>query len=387
MSVIIRTAFLIFSLLIVINKSYASIQTTFVLDKTTEDYFDAHFIINNQTSLTLNHWLLGFTFQRDITSISDAVIRKQIGDYYLIAGNQATQNILPYHSMSFAIHGKYTIKNDIDVPAGYFLTYEDGNHKQQTLMELSSQFVIPTTFMHDGNAEYLRNIKKMNTSIEENSITKKLTPITIVPLPVKIEMNKQDFILNANTQIYVINGDKAAANEANYLVDIIKPATSYHLSIKYVDTFPKITNGILLTTKNMQADLGTEGYLLDVTSQSIIIRANDGAGLFYGIQSLRQLLPPQIFSDTLQTNVNWQIPGVHIIDSPRFAYRGVLLDVARHFFTVNQIKRLLDLMAIHKLNRFHWHLTDDEAWRIEIKRYPELTTIGAWRGLNEKLPP
>jgi hexosaminidase len=101
--------------------------------------------------------------------------------------------------------------------------------------------------------------------------------------------------------------------------------------------------------------------------------------LFYGVQTVLQLLPPEIYSSNIVKGVAWQIPCVNIADSPRFQWRGMMLDVARHFFTKEEVKKTLDAMALHKLNVFHWHLTDDQGWRIEIKKYPKLLTEGAWR--------
>jgi hexosaminidase len=125
--------------------------------------------------------------------------------------------------------------------------------------------------------------------------------------------------------------------------------------------------------------LGTEGYTLAVNEKGIQIQANANAGLFYGWQSVLQLLPASIYSSTLQSNIKWTIPYVSIEDKPRFAWRGMMLDVSRHFFTKSEVKTFLDDMARYKLNRFHWHLTDDQGWRIEIKALPKLTSVGAWR--------
>ena len=125
--------------------------------------------------------------------------------------------------------------------------------------------------------------------------------------------------------------------------------------------------------------MGAEGYDLAVTPDSVVIRAPTQAGLFYGVQTLFQLLPPEIFSSNVMRDVNWQMPCVQIEDWPRFKWRGLMLDVSRHFFNKSEVETILDAMALHKLNVFHWHLTDDQGWRIEIKKYPKLTQIGAWR--------
>ncbi|HWF18391.1 MAG TPA: beta-N-acetylhexosaminidase, partial [Verrucomicrobiae bacterium] len=125
----------------------------------------------------------------------------------------------------------------------------------------------------------------------------------------------------------------------------------------------------------------------DATPGGVTIKASTQAGLFYGVQTLLELFPPQIFSINTLKNVAWNIPySVHIEDQPRFQWRGFMLDCARHFFSKDDVKRVLDEMALHKLNMFHWHLTDDQAWRIEIKKYPKLTEVGAWRA-NAALVP
>ena len=127
------------------------------------------------------------------------------------------------------------------------------------------------------------------------------------------------------------------------------------------------------------ANLGTEGYTLDINEKGIQIKANGNAGLFYGWKTIMQLLPAAVYSNTLQTNANWSLPFVSIIDKPRFGWRGMMLDVSRHFFSKEDVKTFIDDMARYKLNRFHWHLTDDQGWRIEIKSLPRLTSVGAWR--------
>lgn len=124
--------------------------------------------------------------------------------------------------------------------------------------------------------------------------------------------------------------------------------------------------------------LDAGAYCLEVTREGIGIRSGDAAGAFYAVQTLRQLLPPGAFSPGGPVRAV-EIPEVRIVDRPCMAYRGLMLDVARHFFTVDEVKRTIDLMALHKMNVFHWHLTDDQGWRIEIRRYPELTRVGSVR--------
>ena len=150
----------------------------------------------------------------------------------------------------------------------------------------------------------------------------------------------------------------------------MSPATGY--------SFNGNGNTIELNLKGSKK-LGSEGYTLQVTSDKITLSAATPAGLFYAIQTLRQLLPTEIFSQKKIRNVDWKIPCVTITDYPRFGWRGAMLDVSRHFMPLEFVKKLLDVLALHKLNVFHWHLSDDQGWRIEIKKYPKLTKIGAWR--------
>ena len=132
---------------------------------------------------------------------------------------------------------------------------------------------------------------------------------------------------------------------------------------------------------NKKADktLGKEGYTLSVSPKKVLIKANEPAGLFYGVQTLLQLLPPEIESVDAVQNIEWTIPAVEITDYPRVGWRGLMLDVSRHFFTVDEVKQYIDAMVRYKYNMLHWHLTDDEGWRIEIKSLPKLTEVGAWR--------
>jgi len=201
--------------------------------------------------------------------------------------------------------------------------------------------------------------------------------LAIIPLPQKMERHDGAFKLIADTRIYV---DSASRATGKFLTERLRPATGYPFktSTKFFGG-AAISGGILLTTKNADTNLGPEGYELTVAPDSIVIRAPTQAGLFYGVQTLFQLLPPEIFSPNPVSNVAWQIPCVQIEDWPRFKWRGFMLDVSRHFFSKSEVETFLDAMALHKLNTFHWHLTDDHGWRIEIKKYPRLTQVGAWR--------
>ena len=199
----------------------------------------------------------------------------------------------------------------------------------------------------------------------------------IIPRPQSMELRDGGFTLKPATRIYT---DYASRETGKVLTDRLSPATGYPLQISTkIFGGAAIPGGILLTTKNAGTNLGPEGYELTVAPDSIVIRAPSQAGLFYGAQTLLQLLPPEIFTTNLVSNVAWQIPCVRIEDWPRFQWRGFMLDVSRHFFSKPEVETFLDAMALHKLNVFHWHLVDDHGWRIEIKKYPRLTQVGAWR--------
>ena len=197
----------------------------------------------------------------------------------------------------------------------------------------------------------------------------------LLPVPQKFEARDGSFELGPETRIRV---DSAARETGQYLAERLRQCTGYPFKVSTTSKAEVNKGEILITTKNAPGSL-TEGYELDVAPDSVVIWSSDPAGLFYGAQSLLQLLPPEAFAAQPVRTKDWQVPCAHIQDQPRFAWRGFMLDVSRHFFNKDEIKQLLDEMALHKLNTFHWHLTDDQGWRIQIKKYPRLTEVGAWR--------
>ena len=197
--------------------------------------------------------------------------------------------------------------------------------------------------------------------------------ISILPQPVSVQPGEGMFTLRSDTRIAA---DGAAQNTGQMLAKWIAPATGYALD---VSAGKSPDNTILLAIDTSLGRLGDEGYVLEVTPRRVSIRAPKEAGLFYGAQSLRQLFPPAIYAATAQKDVAWTAPAVRIEDQPRFRWRGAMLDVCRHFSPKDFVLRFIDLLAIHKLNTFHWHLTDDQGWRIQIRKYPRLTEVGAWR--------
>ena len=200
-----------------------------------------------------------------------------------------------------------------------------------------------------------------------------LTP-EIIPQPERLEVREGTFRIKASTPI-LTDGSQGALQVASYLGDRFRRVTGWDMP---VGTFQEPAKGIVLKLDG-GPDLGAEGYTLDVGKDAAVIVAHQPAGLFYGVQTLFQLLPPEIYSEGKADKVRWVAPAVSITDRPRFAYRGMHLDVCRHFFDVAFVKRYIDYLAMHKFNTFHWHLTEDQGWRIEIKAYPKLQSISSKR--------
>ena len=196
-------------------------------------------------------------------------------------------------------------------------------------------------------------------------------PLPLIPLPQKVEATGSPFSLTKET---VIQADQALAGEANLLATAIGARSG---------TAPKVVAGsgdaaaaCIRLTVDPKLPLKAEGYAFESSPAGVLIKGKDAAGAFYGTQTLLQLLPPA-GAEAWAAPV--PVPGTRILDQPRFGWRGMHLDVGRHLFEVKDIKSFLDWMAFHKLNSFHWHLTEDQGWRLEIKKYPKLTEVGAWR--------
>lgn len=205
----------------------------------------------------------------------------------------------------------------------------------------------------------------------DNTIT---NDINIIPKPLKLEQSGGYFSLKS-TVVFVAPANSDLEKIALFFSEKIKNSSGIELKV----ATKKNALDYIALELDPSLSLNDEGYLLNVTAESISIRAKAAKGIFYGMQTLMQLLPPEIESSKTITGINWIIPCVNIQDEPRFSWRGMLLDVGRHFISVDFIKKQLDVLAMLKINKFHWHLTEDQGWRIEIKKYPKLTAIGAKR--------
>jgi hexosaminidase len=195
----------------------------------------------------------------------------------------------------------------------------------------------------------------------------------IIPAPVSMRtVPGQSFTLTRDTKIVVASRSRDVTGVAAFLAGLARPSTGYRLPVVPGSADSGHTISLRLTAR---PDLGTEGYRLDVTRGGVRLQAPTAAGLFHGVQTLRQLLPYKIEERHVQPGP-WTVPSVHIADRPRFSWRGAMLDVSRHFFTVDETKRYIDEIAMYKINVLHLHLSDDQGWRIAIKGRPRLATYG-----------
>ena len=198
-------------------------------------------------------------------------------------------------------------------------------------------------------------------------------PLPLVPLPARTERGQGRFVLREDTPVQVAAGDAPAADAARRFLAMTAESTGTTLPLVQDDAGGDPASGAIAFATDPQAPVAAEGYLLDIAADRITIRARDAAGLFYGGVSLWQLLTAG------DARLPVALAALRIQDAPRFGWRGFMLDSARHMQSVDEIKRLLEQMARHKLNVFHWHLTDDQGWRLQIRKYPKLTEVGAWR--------
>lgn len=195
----------------------------------------------------------------------------------------------------------------------------------------------------------------------------------VVPAPASLTATGATFTLSAGSRIRTPAGSAEAAQVGNYLATLLRRSTGYPLPVRS-DGRPA-GHGDIVLVFTAPGRLGAEGYQLTATDDEVTIRAATPAGLFHGVQTLRQLLPARVDSPRVRPGP-WVVPGVVITDQPRFAWRGAALDVVRHFYTVAEVERYIDLLALYKINTLHLHLSDDQGWRIAVTGWPKLTSVG-----------
>lgn len=204
----------------------------------------------------------------------------------------------------------------------------------------------------------------------------------IIPKPVSVEKGSGVFMLTP--AVWINFASLETRPLADYLAAYLPGCRTIHRMTEY-STSARMNGHIYLEIDGAMS-LPTEGYRISVTGNRVKITGKDYGGLFNGIQTFLQLLPPEVYQKSSR-NFSWPVAGVIIEDYPRFAYRGMMLDVARTFIPKEGVMRFIDNIAYHKINKFHWHLSDDEGWRIEIESYPKLTSVGAWRGAGLPVKP
>ncbi len=201
-----------------------------------------------------------------------------------------------------------------------------------------------------------------------------LSSENLIPKPLKIIPTHNAFGLDHTTAIYTSQSDKSFEEVGSFLADKIKAKTNLRLAVNVADA-GKVNRMIFINQSDSEELEGPEAYQLYISKDSIIVNAKTSEGAFRGIQTLRQLIP-ETSNDTLTEMPLWPIPTGKILDEPNFEFRGSMLDVARHFFSVDDVKKYIDILAYYKINVLHLHLTDDQGWRIEIKSWPKLTEVG-----------
>lgn len=204
--------------------------------------------------------------------------------------------------------------------------------------------------------------------------------INIIPQPTNAHVIPGSFTIDEDTRLITQMDREEVVAVCEYFNDFLERTAGFRLNMVDDEEVSDISGDIVITTYNADTAWGGETYQLNVQGgSSVVLQARHHRGLFYGVQTLLQMLPPEIMGDAAVEDPDLKIPAAYFFDYPRFEWRGMHLDVCRHFFSTEFIKNYLDLMAMYKMNVFHWHLTEDQGWRIEIEKYPELTEIGAWR--------
>jgi len=333
-----------------------------LLENKADNTFRAAIKLENTSQEPMKQWTLHFSFVRPIVNLKGGRIvegPERNGDFFSIEADEAGQTLEPGQQIAMELIGKWFLKHETDAPAGFFISYRDraGQTKVRQLK--------------------LRSHIDPGTRAPAPTETVRLQPTSmpIVPLPVQYEIKKgSGFALQKTTPIVHDPKAPGAREAAQFLREILQPLVG--------GTLPLLEkNAQQASIRFIHARMKfAEAYELSINRQEITIKAADPAGFHYAVQSLRQLLP-------LKPQENLRLMPITIQDHPRYSWRGLHLDVARNFHSTEDVKRLLDLMAMHKLNRFHWHLTDDEGWRLVINAYPQLTTIGAFRGFGLPLAP
>jgi hexosaminidase len=353
--------------------------TTNFTDK--ENVFNAKFELKNNSSRMLNenNWALFFNMAPRQILPSEAAQPASLhhinGDWYKMTPNQGF-SLAPDETVAIKYNGVEGVIKETDRPLGLYFVFYNEEGKEQDIVEVSDYTWTPFTKREqiDRNKEDEEPIPTAQWSYKSNDglellSDSKINPI--VPSPVKFKAGSDSLEVTNEIEIYY---QYDLQKEAKYLASALKDLTGQDFKLV---TTPSSKKLITLWLENTTVNGTTkEAYSLKIDNDGITIKGSDAAGVFYGIQSLRALVPIAAFQKKRTTIV---LPAVVIEDAPRFTFRGLHLDVSRNFQTKETILRLLDLLSFYKINRFLFYTTEDEGWRLEIKDLPELTTIGAQR--------
>ena len=327
-------------------------------------------------SLPVNGWKIYFNSKHDVRgadSNAELTLIKLKGNLFQLSPAASFKGLSPAATLKVSLSLIGLLLNKNDQPEGFYLVWDDAPDRGISIKNITYNSIPLQPVNGQIISDFAVATYKTNEAIEK--FTERDIP-KILPSPISYKANNETFSI---TDKVLINTDKIFEKEAESLAETLTPI--FGKKVAFLVSSPTATNINLVKKDGIKA----EGYELVVNASAVTISASSVTGIFYGIQSLKSLLPAGIFKTGLVTK-NILIEGVEVSDEPQFAYRGYLQDVARNFQTKKEILRLLELMALYKLNTFHFHLTDDEGWRIEIDGLPELTEIGARRGhtLDEK---
>ena len=339
--------------------------------------FTSELILTNtsQDTLPAQDWSLYFNFIRLIENHSNterAEIHHINGDFYQLSPSSA---LAPQEEWTFTIQANAWAIKESDAPSGFYMVLDEGTEQEQ-IVPVTQLTVLPFINEHQTSrmASDAMPVPTPESTYEDNQRLR-LLPVEeippVLPTPTQATYSSETFTLSAETAIYYQEG---LENEATFLTEALAQVLETP-----PPSHPRGTSdgpGIALQAA-IEPTLEEEAYTLTITAENVTISGGSPQGVFYGMQTLRALIPPEGYT-TPTSSVD--LPAVSIQDTPRFPYRGMHLDVSRNFHTIESVKKLLDVMAFYKLNKFHFHLTDDEGWRIEIPGLPELTEIGGRRG-------
>jgi hexosaminidase len=339
--------------------------------------FKAALILSNRSKSNLppGGWKLYFSLRyhgHDLASeTADFELVHVSGELFFIRPTDSFKGVGPGESVEIKYKGKRVIANYQDIPSGLFWVHDNNAQVAISLVNPvlsdSTEDKLPTAnaaAIYEGNASL--------TDIPLDNLP------SVFPTPLKYEETNEGFVLS---EITAIVSDSIFQHEASYLADELQKVLGVRPKV-----IPSIASGSVIHLR--KKNTGPEAYELTVGNNEVIIEANDGAGIFYGIQSLKTSIHADAWKNTKKTI---DLKGIKVVDKPRFPFRAFMLDVARNFQSKEEILKVLEIMSLYKLNVFHFHLTDDEGWRLEIPGIPELTEVGAKRGFpfegNQQLHP